>query len=139
MVSNIYTKYHRNCFNDDLFFIIVTELKSNDTNYLTEEDFRNGDKIDIENEVPEGMDLLDEAHAHGHGNYQGDMILTEKQYDQIVNGTTKRALGIINTKYWPKTGKVVNIPYMIDNVFDKNERAHIARAIDEYRKKTCIR
>ena len=46
----------------------------------------------------------------------------------------------LKTRLWPKTGDFIQIPYTIDHSkYDTSERANIARAIDEYEEKTCIR
>ena len=83
-----------------------------------------------------GEDLLNYAIEHGHGNYQGDMMLTADQYKQIVLGK-RGALSPVN--YWPKTGRYVNIPVVNTARFSKYEKAHIARAFMEFDKHTCIR
>ena len=79
---------------------------------------------------------LDEAHSHGRGNYQGDMMLTPNQLKRVKGG---RALDKWVT-YWPSNGTHVNIPYNInDPTFTSYERANIARAVEEYQTYTCIR
>ena len=108
------------------------------TGELTEEDFKNGIDIDIDNEVPNGKDTIDDAVEKGDGNFQGDIILTEEQM-RIIKGDDRLKAFKKLAKKWPKTGNVVKIPYTITSGFSKNERAHIARAMTEYRRKTCIR
>ena len=108
------------------------------TGELTEEDFKNGIDIDIDNEVPDGKDTIDDAVEKGDGNFQGDIILTEEQM-KIINGETRLKAFQVLAKKWPKYGNVVRIPYTITSGFSPNERAHISRAMTEYRRKTCIR
>ena len=81
-------------------------------------------------------DMLNYAIEQGHGNYQGDMMLTADQYKQIVLGK-RGALSPVN--YWPRTGRYVNIPVVNTARFSKYEKAHIARAFTEFDKHTCIR
>ena len=105
---------------------------------LTEEDFKNGIDIDIDNEIPDGKDMIDDIYEKGEGNFEGDIILTEEQM-RIIKGDDRLKAFKKLAKKWPKTGNVVKIPYTITSGFSKNERAHIARAMTEYRRKTCIR
>jgi len=108
--------------------------------YLTEEDFENGRKIDLANQTSNGeIDPLDAAIKYGKANYQGDIMLTPDQLQQIKG--TGRALDPI-AKLWPDDGIVphVRIPYIItDNTFTTDEKANIARAVEEFEKNTCIR
>ena len=105
---------------------------------LTEEDFKNGIDIDIDNEVPDGKDMIDDVYEKGEGNFQGDIILTEEQM-KIIDGDDRLKAFKKLAKKWPKTGNVVTIPYTITSGFSSNEKAHITRAMTEYRRKTCIR
>ena len=105
---------------------------------MTEEDFKNGIDIDIDNEVQNGKDTIDDAIERGDGNFQGDIILTEEQL-RIINGETRLKAFEVLAKKWPKTGSIVKIPYTITSGFSSNERYHIARAMIEYSRKTCIR
>ena len=105
---------------------------------MTEEDFKNGIDIDIDNEVTNGKETIDDAIEKGQGNFQGDIILTEEQM-RIINGDDRLKAFKVLAKRWPKTGNVVKIPYTITSGFTSNERAHITRAMTEYRRKTCIR
>ena len=107
--------------------------------YLTEEDFENGRKIDPANQISKGeVDPINAATEHGKANYQGDIMLTPKQL-QVVNGKG-RALLNIPTYHWQSNGIHVNIPYIIsDTTFTTDERANIARAMEEFKKNTCLR
>ena len=105
---------------------------------MTDEDFKNGIDIDIDNEVPNGKETIDDAIEKGDGNFQGDIILTEEQI-KIINGETHLKAFNVFAKKWLKTGNIIKIPYTITSGFSSNERAHIARAMTEYHRKTCIR
>ena len=107
---------------------------------LTEEDFAHGHEIDIKNETPtRTYDPLTDTLEHGHGNYQGDMVLTPDQQKQILGEGDERALWQY-ANFWPHDGDVVNIPYIItDTTFSSSELAHIARAMEDYETNTCIR
>ena len=64
----------------------------------------------------------------------------------IANGTEDRSGTTIKSRKWKKyrgkikkyRGKVI-IPYVISSSYNSKERANIARAIKEYRRKTCLR
>ena len=105
---------------------------------LSEKDYENGRKLNPENQIPKGVkNPLDSAHSHGKGNYQGDMILTAYQLQQVKG--EGRALHPFVT-YWPSNGTHVNIPYNIsDPSFSSYERSNIARAFEDYETNTCIR
>ena len=105
---------------------------------MTEEDFENGRKIDPTKQISNGnTDPIDDVLAHSKGNYQGDMMLTPYQL-KIVNGQG-RALHPFVT-HWPSNGTHVNIPYIIsDTTFTANDRANIARAMEDFATNTCIR
>ena len=90
--------------------------------------------------------------TYGGGNYQGDIMLTEKQRLMIAGktrrikrqkrgGKTREKRNLKFTGYWPRSGSVVNVPYVTEDWdnFSNFEKANIARAIEEYSNKTCIR
>ena len=85
--------------------------------------------------------IYEQAIGNGGANYQGDIKLTPEQYEVIVKGKPKsRSSKLVG--HWPRTGSVVNIPYILAGTgcdFSEDERAKIARAIDEYKDNTCIR
>ena len=102
---------------------------------LTDQDFLNGRDIDMSRESSDGRSF----HELGKANYQGDIDLTPEQYEVIVEGKPRgRSLQLIG--HWPGEGSVVNIPYIVTACdFTDDEKAHLARAIEEYQNKTCIR
>ena len=102
---------------------------------LTDQDFERGRDIDVSLPASEGRDFHENAQA----NYQGDIQLNPEQYEVIVEGKPKsRALNLIG--HWPRNGSVVNIPYIITACdLTEKEKAFLARAIEEYKNKTCIR
>ena len=102
---------------------------------LTDQDFLNGRDIDMSGESSDGRSF----HELGNANYQGDIDLTPEQYEVIVEGKPRgRSLQLIG--HWPREGSVVNIPYIITTCdFTDDEKANVARAIEEYKEKTCLR
>ena len=102
---------------------------------LTDQDFLNGRDIDMSRESSDGRSF----HEHGKANYQGDINLTPEQYEVIVEGKPMgRSLQLIG--HWPREGSVVNIPYIVTACdFTDDEKAHLARAMEEYKNKTCLR
>jgi len=111
--------------------------------HITEQDFENGRKIDLETERPKGTNPLARAiDEYGGGNYEGDIMLNEEEL--AIMGGRKRSLEkrlLSFAGHWPRNGSVVNVPYTTDdwNTFSTSEKANIARAIEEYDNKTCIR
>ena len=107
---------------------------------LTNEDFAHGHEIDLNNDVPNGTkNSLNDAITHGHGNYQGDMVLTPDQLKEIHEQGTDRAL-MTSVADWPHSGESVNIPYVItDSTYTSWELAKIARSMEEFEINTCIR
>ena len=104
---------------------------------LSEEDFRRGAEIDVN--VPESdLSVL----AEKAGQFEGDIVLNDEQRMMVENGIhpgeTRSAI-TDSRKKWPKVGNNVEVPYTITNEFDQEERAFIARGMDEYHKNTCIR
>ena len=93
---------------------------------------REGTEVTFEN------DPLEYDIDNGHGNFQGDMMLTKKQLDFMNGDGQERSLAVSN---WPKTGSVVNIPYTLDanNNWSARELQNIRKAMQEYKDKTCIR
>ena len=106
---------------------------------LTEQDFSNGRDIDVSIQLSDGHDPVNNAVENGAGNYQGDIQLSTEQYEVIENNKPKnRNLNLI--KHWTQENGLVTIPYTINACeFDEEERANLARAIEEYKNKTCIR
>ena len=105
---------------------------------MTNQDYENGRNLNTANYVQNGVpNPIDAAHAHGKGNYQGDMMLTPYQL-QRVKGEGRALHPFVN--YWPSNGTHVNIPYKISSsTFNSFQRANIARAVEDYATHTCIR
>ena len=104
-------------------------------------DFIHAEEIDEEHEIPEGEDPLMKAIETGH-EYEGDIVLTAKEAEVIVNGTKEDKISMrteIHENHWPKHNSLIYIPYVISDVYDKRERGHIARAVKDYQDNTCIR
>lgn len=110
---------------------------------ITKQDFENGRKIDLDTEIPPGTDPLARAiDTYGGGNYQSDIMLDEEQL--LIMAESTRSLDERNLKFtghWPRDGSVVNVPYVTEDwdKFSSSDKANIARAIEEYDNKTCIR
>ena len=108
---------------------------------LDTNDFANGEKIDLENEVPVGEDPLNDAMS-GTG-FEGDIDLTPEEIKVFENENKAEVVEMrqaVMNKRWPRIGDYIQVPYTINhNEFDPRERANIARAIEEFEKHTCIR
>merc|ERR1712018_109725 len=111
--------------------------------HITQQDWENGRKIDLETQRPPGTNPLARAiDTYGGGNYQGDIMLSDEQKSILMGrkrGLEKRLLSFVG--HWPRNGSLVYVPYTTDdfNDFSSSEKANIARAIEEYNNKTCIR
>uniref|UniRef100_A0A0K0G4I8 Metalloendopeptidase n=1 Tax=Strongyloides venezuelensis TaxID=75913 RepID=A0A0K0G4I8_STRVS len=98
-----------------------------DTTFLTTDDFDNAQKIDYKKE--------DKIHVLGkqkffHGDIRGKAAWTNSQKNGI------RRNGVISIiKKWPNG----RIPYIISSQYSVSERAVLAKAIQEYHTRTCIR
>ena len=110
---------------------------------ITKQDFENGRRINLETERPNGTNPLARAiDTYGGGNYEGDIMLDAEQLLIMTGG--KRSLDerlLAFAGHWPRDGPVVNVPYTTEDWdnFSTSEKANIARAIEEYGNKTCIR
>ena len=63
--------------------------------------------------------------------FEGDIILDDYDYvDEVTTDVKKK---------WPKTGDVVIIPFTFPEDASEQERADIARTVQEFQTKTCIR
>ena len=91
---------------------------------MSPQDFINGEKIDIEHQIPEGEDPLSDAMDSEIESHE-ESFMDKRQ----VEGTK-----------WPKTGGKVLVPYTIElSDFNTDERANIAAAILQFEKHTCVR
>ena len=149
--KKVTTKYKENTLNITLAlfidnisilidFIAVKHFQPADT-ALHLLDFIHAEEIDEEHEIPEGEDPLMKAIETGH-EYEGDIVLTAKEAEVIVNGTKEDKISMrteIHEKHWPKHNSLIYIPYVISDVYNKKERGHIARAVKDYQDNTCIR
>ena len=102
---------------------------------LTEADFVKGREVDVTIQLSEGIDKV----AHSGEKFQDDIVLTPDQYKVIAENKPRgRNLNLI--KHWTRENNVVTIPYIIAVCdYTADERSNLARAIEEYKNKTCIR
>ena len=104
------------------------------------DDFIRGSHIDEKHELHEGEDPIQDAIEKGH-EYEGDIQLSPEEKEIIVNGTEKDKLTLREDwpRHWPKRDSLVYLPYVLSDEYDTEERANIARAIEDYENNTCIR
>ena len=126
-----------------MLIIFVAFQQRSSAGKITEQDFKNGRKIDLESEIPQGTDPLARAmDTYGGGNYEGDIMLDAEQLVIITGGRRSLDERLLNfVGHWPRDGSVVNVPYTVEDWdnFSTSQKANIARAIEEYNNKTCIR
>uniref|UniRef100_A0A0N5B4H6 Metalloendopeptidase n=1 Tax=Strongyloides papillosus TaxID=174720 RepID=A0A0N5B4H6_STREA len=98
-----------------------------DTTFLTTDDFDNAKKID--NNKGDKIHVLGKQKFF-HGDIRGKAAWTNSQKSGI------RRNGVISIiKKWPNG----RIPYIISSQYSVSERAVLAKAIQEYHSRTCIR
>jgi hypothetical protein len=85
-------------------------------------------------EEDDGVDHVMEAIENGI-DYEGDMVLTNEQLDLHKGRAATSQLD----KKWPKVGDMVQIPYVISSSFSQRDRNVIAKALQQYESKTCLR
>ena len=120
--------------------LTIYNIPTGQTCTLSATDFANGAALDISADMPsDGSDHISNAHEMGGGNYQGDLQLTPEQFQVIAeNKPIGRALTLI--RHWPRVNGIVKIPYIMSVCdYTTNEKARLARAIQEYEDNTCIR
>ena len=100
-------------------------------------DFFEGDKA---NETDDGIDHVKEAIEKG-SEYEGDMMLNEeeKEAHKADTNETSNAATTLEQRKWPKKGNETRVPYVISSSFSTGERRKIAKAIQDYESKTCVR
>ena len=102
-------------------------------------DFSNGEKVNAT--LSEGQDPMKDVIENGNS-FDGDIKLSQEQADMIRKEEKEslvRSASTVNFHKWPKSGSVFNVPYVISSSFTSPQRANIARAISEFKSKTCIR
>ena len=86
--------------------------------------------LEIDREVTAEENNFEYNVEHGHGNEDGDMMLSQEQMEWMKSDGNERALWPWNN--WPRTGSYVNIPYTKDehNPWGSHENGIIQAAID---------
>ena len=111
--------------------------------HLRFSDYYSGFKIDEDNEIPDGEDPVEDAMEKGN-DFQGDIALNAKEEEIIINGTKNDSISMraaLREGHWignPRDDNVY-IPFTISRDFKRSEVKNIARAIEDYENKTCIR
>ena len=105
-------------------------------------DFELGAALDLD--APTGKDItlaIEEGTE-----FEGDIKLNELERAIFDRGTDEekdmvRSLVTNKKRKWPKKrrSKLVFVPYTIESQYSAEERAAIARGIDDYHRNTCIR
>jgi len=90
----------------------------------------------VEN-TPENLALIKSGNYNENieqlsGQYQGDMVLSEKQ-ERLVKGMERTGLIDVNMR-WPN--KVV--PYVLSDVFNEEQKNHIEAALRELERVSCL-
>ena len=113
------------------------------TRHLSFSDYYSGFKIDEDHQIPDDKDPVEDAMEKGK-DFQGDIVLNAKEKEIITNGTKNDSISMraaMREGHWngnPRDDNVY-IPFTISREFKKRERKNIARAIEDYNEKTCIR
>lgn len=99
---------------------------------LTDDDFINGMEI-----VDSDEDVHDEDRSADL--FEGDITLNEEDRTALEHGIDLREVVGQSRRKWPATNGIVNIPYAFPSHMSKVRRAAVARVVEEYETKTCIR
>uniref|UniRef100_A0A5S6QZ76 Metalloendopeptidase n=1 Tax=Trichuris muris TaxID=70415 RepID=A0A5S6QZ76_TRIMR len=102
-------------------------------NFLTPEDFRNGIKIAARDIIVKGVRSIWEINK-----FRGDIVgkaKRRKQQSPSSYGNVARSGRTGNAYRWPNG----RIPYELSSSYSSYERAIIARAMQSYHERTCIR
>ncbi|KAG5673253.1 hypothetical protein PVAND_003316 [Polypedilum vanderplanki] len=71
--------------------------------------------------------------------YQGDIILTPEQEEELANDGRDSKTGILNTNArWPKVNGYVQVPYVITG-FSSGDISKIRTGMNDIESKTCVR
>ena len=90
-------------------------------------DYRNAQNATF-HRTPKGFEMNNDRSIEI---FEGDMLLDNYDYigEVIID---------VNRK-WPKVGEVVIVPYTFPFYASEQQRADIARVVQEFESKTCIR
>ena len=97
---------------------------------LSSEDFTNALAKDFEKDKP----IHDEDDSSDL--FEGDITGDKEQLRMLAEN--REVVGNIARK-WPKDDGIVTVPYTFPGSASKQSRSEIAKVIDEYKTKTCIR
>ncbi|KJH43688.1 shTK domain protein [Dictyocaulus viviparus] len=100
-----------------------------DEEFLTEEDFRNGDLLSIDSQSAFVRVLSGKSSHHGDIRGKAAWKLKTRRKGARRNGV------ITGIKKWPRG----RIPYVISGQYSERERAILARSFQEYHRRTCVR
>ncbi|KAI6214298.1 Zinc metalloproteinase nas-8 [Aphelenchoides besseyi] len=107
------------------------------TTHLTEQDFKNADKYNnmlIDKKSKRGSILSHQKFYRGDIRGRAQYISMRLNRSKLRSGVRRN--GVISTiKKWPQA----RIPYVLSTQYNERERAVLARAFQEYHRKTCIR
>ena len=99
---------------------------------LSAEDFENAKHKDFSNEEVHDEDGSSSL-------FEGDIELTTDDRDALDRGIELREVVGGAHRKWPMKNGVVEVPYTIPSGLSSERKTTIARAIQEFRDKTCIR
>uniref|UniRef100_A0AC35U7G6 Metalloendopeptidase n=1 Tax=Rhabditophanes sp. KR3021 TaxID=114890 RepID=A0AC35U7G6_9BILA len=126
---NLNSNIKEDFLNENDFLAALKPLNDDEetSNYLTNDDFINAKKLEI-NKSHISPSLAKQKYFHG--DIRGKAAWTTTQKNGI------RRNGVISViKKWPNG----RIPYIISSQYTSAERAVLAKAIQEYHTRTCIR
>ena len=105
---------------------------------ITEEDFQNAENPLFDHK-PKGGEWNDDAYNL----FQGDIMLDEDSntvpHTQSYYNDYFSDVSTLPGHKWPKINNQVIVPYTIPSTATKQDKAHVARVIIEFRNKTCVR
>ena len=71
--------------------------------------------------------------------FEGDIDLTADDRDAMDRGIELREVVGSASRKWPKANGVVTVPFTMPNGLSSSRKADIAKVVQEFAQKTCIR
>lgn len=99
---------------------------------LTEEDFTNGANMVTTDQEVHDEDLSTDL-------FEGDITLNDEDRAALEEGIDLREVVGQSRRKWPATNGIVNVPYAFPSDMPRVRRAAVARVVQEFATKTCIR
>ena len=123
----MYGQSHQNPLDLDL---ISLRAGDDEGGSLSPEDFEEAENADYSKQE----DHDEDGNA---GLFEGDIQLNEEDRTAMDNGISLRE--VVGSRKWPNVDGIVKVPYTFPRGLSSSRRRDIARVVQEFEEKTCIR